>query len=117
MATIDSAILVIDAGINNHSDVIVDCQINIPNSELQHQFTIDCSVFGSDLLRDDFIFSYDTQFPGGAAFNPNIRFTKRVSNSDLNEDRIGRDEVVGKVTLRNVTQNKTVKRNTSVVTV
>jgi hypothetical protein len=35
----------------------------------------------------------------------------------LNEDRIGRDEVVGKVTLRNVTQNQSVKRNTSVVTV
>ena len=117
MATIDSAILVIDAEGNNQSEVIVDCQINIPNSELQHQFTIDCSVFGSDLIRDDLIFSYPTQFPGGVGFNPNVRFTKLVSNSALNEDRVGRDEVVGKVTLKNVTQNQTVKRNTSVVTV
>jgi hypothetical protein len=117
MATINSAILVIDAAVNNQSDVIVDCQINIANSELQHQFTIDCSVFGSDLIRDDLIFSYDTQFPGGNGFNPNIRFKKRVSNSALNEDRVGRDEVVGKVTLKNITQNQTVKRNTSVVTV
>ncbi|HEV7745540.1 MAG TPA: hypothetical protein VGO56_11135 [Pyrinomonadaceae bacterium] len=117
MATINSAVLVIDPGVNNQSDVIVDCQISIPNAELQHQFTIDCSVFGSDLIRDDLIFSYDTQFPFGNGFNPNVRFKKRVSNSALNEDRVGRDEVVGKVTLKNVTQNKTVKRNTSVVTV
>jgi hypothetical protein len=117
MATIDSAILVIAPGVNNESDVTVDCHINIPASELRHQFTIDCSVFGSDLIRDDFIFSYDTQFPGGNGFNPNIRFKKRVSNSALNEDRVGRDEVVGKVTLKNISQNQTVKRNTSVVTV
>lgn len=117
MATIDSATLVIDPGVNNQSDVTVNCQISIPNTELQHQFTIDCSVFGSDLIRDDLIFSYDTQFPSGNGFNPNIKFKKRVSNSALNEDRIGKDEVVGKVTLKNVTQNKTVKRNTSVVTV
>lgn len=117
MATIDSAILVITPAINTQSDVTVDCQISIPNGELQHQFTIDCSVFGSDLFRDDFIFSYDTQFVSGNGFNPNIKFKRRVSNSDLNEDRIGKDEIVGKVTLRDVSQNKSVKRNTSVVTV
>jgi hypothetical protein len=117
MATIDSAILVIEDGINNQSDVTVNCQISIPNAEIQHQFTIDCSVFGSDPFRDDFIFKYDTQFASGNGFNPNIKFKKRVSNNDLNEDRIGKDEIVGKVTLKNITQNQSVKRNTSIVIV
>jgi hypothetical protein len=116
MATIDSAILALDPEGNNVK-VIVLCQISIPPSESQSQFRVDCTVFGSDLLRDDFIFNYETQFFSGFGGSPNIRFEKPVSRGQLNEDRVGGDEVIGKVTLRNVTLNKIVKRNTSVVSV
>ena len=117
MATIDSAILILDAESNNQVEVIVLCQLTIPPSEVQSQFRLECTIFGSDLLRDDFLFSYDSQFFFGFNANTNSRFTKTVSRGLLNEDLVGRDEVVGKVTLRNLTLNKVVKRNTSVVEV
>ena len=86
-------------------------------SENLSQFRLDCKVFGSDLLRDDFLFSYETLLFSG--FNPvrDHRFEKQVSRNLLNEDLVGNDEVIGKVTLRNVTLNKVVKRNTGVVDV
>ena len=117
MATIDSAVLFLDPEINNQVNVIVDCQLSIPQSERQSQFRLDCTVFGNDLLKDDFLFSYESQFFFGFQLNSNPRFEKRVSRSLLNEDLVGRDEVIGKVTLRNVTLNKVVKRNTGVVEV
>jgi hypothetical protein len=117
MATINNAILFLDAESNNQVEVIIDCQLTIPPSEAQSQFRLDCTVFGSDLLRDDFLFSYESQFFFGFDTNTNRRFTKTVSRGLLNEDLVGRDEVVGKLTLRNVTLNKVVKRNTSVVEV
>ena len=117
MATIDSAILALDAESNNQVEVIVACQITIPPSEAQSQFRLDCTVFGSDLLRDDFIFSYESQLFFGFNAPTNLRLEKTVSRGALNEDLVGSDEVVGKVTLRNLTLNKVVKRNTSVVEV
>ncbi len=117
MATIDSAILALDPESNNQVNVIVMCQITIPASESQSQFRLDCTVFGNDLLKDDFLFNYESQFFFGFNVGPNPRFEKTVSFSLLNEDLVGRDEVIGKVTLRNVTLNKVVKRNTSVVEV
>lgn len=117
MATIDSAILALDAESNNQVEVIVMCQITIPTSESQNQFRLDCTVFGNDLLKDDFLFNYESQFFFGFNADTNPRFEKTVSFNLLNEDLVGRDEVIGKVTLRNVTQNKIVKRNTSVVEV
>ena len=117
MATIDSAILVLDAESNNQVEVIVDCQLTISPAESQSQFRLDCTVFGSDLLRDDFIFSYESQLFFGFNAPTNLRLEKTVSRSALNEDRVGRDEVIGKLNLRNLTLNKVVKRNTSVVEV
>ena len=117
MATIDSAILILDAESNNRVEVIVDCQLTISPAESQSQFRLDCTVFGNDLLRDDFLFSYESQFFFGFNANTNSRFTKTISRELLNEDLVGRDEVRGKVTLRNLTLNKVVKRNTSVVEV
>ena len=117
MATIDSAVLFLDAESNNQVEVIVDCQLTIPQSEAQSQFRLDCTVVGNDLLRDDFLFNYESQFFFGFNAPTNSRFTKTVSLGLLNEDLVGRDEVRGKVTLRNLTLNKLVKRNTSVVEV
>lgn len=117
MATIDSAILALDAESNNQVEVIVLCQLTVPQSETQSQFRLECTVFGSDLLRDEVIFSYPSQNFSGFNAPTDVRFEKLVSRSALNEDRVGRDEVVGKLTLRNLTLNKVVKRNTSVVEV
>ena len=117
MATINSAILALDPEVNNQVNVIVVCQLGIPASENNSQFRLDCTVFGNDLLKDDFLFSYESQFFFGFQAGPERRFEKKVSRSLLNEDLIGRDEVIGKVTLRNVTLNKVVKRNTGVVEV
>src|SRR5258708_27903058 len=117
MATIDSAILALDPEANNQVDVIVQCQITIPQSESFSQFRLDCTVFGNDLLRDDFLFNYESKLFSGFSPGTDFRFLKRVSRNLLNEDLVGRDEVIGKVTLRDVTLNRVVKRNTGVVEV
>ena len=117
MATIDSAIINIGPQVNNQVEVTVFCQISIRTSERQSQFRLECSVFGNDLLKDDFLFSYSPQFFFGFDVGPDRRFQKTVSHNLLNEDLVGRDEIIGKLTLRNVTLNRTVKRNTNVAEV
>jgi hypothetical protein len=117
MATINSAILAIGPESNNQVTVTVLCQISFAPSDHQSQFRLDCTVFGSDLLRDDFLFSYESQLFSGFDAPTDHRFEKRVQRALLNEDRIGNDEVVGKLTLRNVTLNQVAKRNTTVVEV
>jgi hypothetical protein len=74
-------------------------------------------IFGNDLLRDDFLFNFESQLFRGGDAGPSRRFEKTVSRALLDEDLVGRDEVIGKVTLRNLTENKVVKKNTSVVEV
>jgi hypothetical protein len=117
MATINNAFLALGPAPNNQVDVIVICQVTLAPSENQSQFRLECKVFGSDLLKDDLLFSYDPELFSG--FNPStdFRFQKRVSRGALNEDRVGNDEVIGKLTLRNLTLNRVVKQNTNVADV
>src|SRR4051812_375471 len=106
MATIDNLFLALGPAPNNKVDVIVVCEVNITPAEHQSQFRLECSIFGSDLLRDDLLFSYSPELFSGFSVSPDFRFQKRVSRSALNEDRVGSDEVIGKLTLRNLTLNK-----------
>lgn len=118
MATINNAFIALVPRPNNQVEVTVICEISIPTSEQQSAFRLECSVFGNDnFLRDDFLFNYSPQNFFGFNAEPSHRFEKTVSHNLLNEDLVGRDEVVGKLTLRNLTLNRVAKRKTNVAEV
>lgn len=117
MATINNLFLAIGPESNNQVDVIVVCQIGLAGAENQSQFRLECSIFGNDLIKDDFFFSYGPQLFSGFDVGTERRFQKKVSRGLLNEDLIGRDEIIGKLTLRDLTLNRVVKQNTNVAEV
>lgn len=117
MATIDNAFLALGPASNNQVAVTVVCQLTIPSSDLVHSYRLDCTIFGNDFLKDDFLFNFESQLFRGGDAGASRRFEKTVSRSVLDEDLVGRDEVIGKLTLRNLTANTVVKKNTSVVEV
>lgn len=94
----------------NFFTVVVVAQVTFAQNENPLQARLDCKILGNDPLRDDFIFSYATHFFLEFSAGQSARFERtNVPRSQLNEDIIGADEIVGELTLR-IGSNSVVKR-------
>ncbi|MEO8672754.1 MAG: hypothetical protein ABI411_15660 [Tahibacter sp.] len=81
--------------------VVVVAQVSFAPGESPLTSRVDCRVLGDDVVRDDFLFGYPTHFFNDPGAAQSVRFEKGdVPLSQLNEDLIGADEIVGEVTLR-----------------
>lgn len=101
MATITEAQLSINA---TQSNQIVTVRITgqmLMNINDVGSFSLQCAVFGDDLVFDDFLFQYQPEgvSGGGPAFLP-FEFLSTEQRSILNEDVIGKDEIYANLTLR-----------------
>jgi hypothetical protein len=117
MAVFDSAILDIDPvpGSDDFNVVVHGAITNFSNDERGTTAQLECDILGDAPILNDRLFYMDSGNFILEGFLVPFNRQKRVSRRDLNEDIIGRDEIVGRLTLRNLTNGDVIRKRTNVV--
>lgn len=96
MATIQSIQFKVNSNGNGTANIDVSGLLVLDPAE--GDINCDCIVFGDDPVVDNKIFSFDRLILGNDT-GPVFRFNRDKKLSELNEDRIGPDEIYAEVIL------------------
>jgi hypothetical protein len=116
MASLNNAFLSIQMLNSQTASVVVNVDVVFGPNEVPFAARLDCRVLGRDLLRDDFLFAFNTQFFSPFDTNASNRFQRDVPRSMLDEDRVGADDIVAELTLTLENTTK-IRKRTNVVSV
>ena len=96
MATIQN--LQLEVNRNNNGTANIDVVGNVTLAPGDGDVTCNCAIFGDDPIFDDFLFRFDSLLLGND-FGTSFRFNIDKTLAELNEDRIGKDEIYAEIVI------------------